>query len=75
MINPFEVILGIDEDGNSFYSHLQFLEEFYRLILKGINDDSFEPLNKITQELYKRKGLGAKSDFKQITANDYPTFD
>lgn len=35
MISPFEVILGIDDDENSFYSHLQFLEEFYRLILKG----------------------------------------
>lgn len=75
MINPFEVILGIDEDGNSFYSHLQFLEEFYRLILKGINADSLELLNKITQELYKRKGIGAESDFKKFTANDYPTFD
>lgn len=75
MINPFEVILGIDDDENSFYSHLQFLEEFYRLILKGINADSLELLNKITQELYKRKGIGPESDFKKLTPSDYPTFD
>lgn len=75
MINPFEVILGIDDDENSFYSHLQFLEEFYRLILKGINADSLELLNKITQELYKRKGIGPESDFKKLTSTDYPTFD
>lgn len=75
MINPFEVILGIDDDENSFYSHLQFLEEFYRLILKGINADSLELLNKITQELYKRKGIGPESDFKKLTSKDYPTFD
>lgn len=75
MINPFEVILGIDDDENSFYSHLQFLEEFYRLILKGINADSLELLNKITQELYKRKGIGPESDFKKLTSIDYPTFD
>ena len=75
MINPFEVILGIDDNENSFYSHLQFLEEFYRLILRGINADSLELLNKITQELYKRKGIGSESDFKKLTPTDYPTFD
>lgn len=75
MISPFEVILGIDDDENSFYSHLQFLEEFYRLILKGINADSLELLNKITQELYKRKGIGPESDFKKLTPSDYPAFD
>lgn len=75
MINPFEVILGIDDDENSFYSHLQFLEEFYRLILKGINADSLELLNKITQELYKRKGIGPESDFRNLVPDDYPTFD
>lgn len=75
MINPFEVILGIDGDENSFYSHLQFLEEFYRLILKGINADSLEMLNKITQELYKRKGIGPESDFRNLVPDDYPTFD
>lgn len=75
MINPFEVILGIDGDENSFYSHLQFLEEFYRLILKGINADSLELLNKITQELYKRKGIGPESDFRNLVPDDYPTFD
>ena len=75
MINPFEVILGIDDNENSLYSHLQFLEEFYRLILRGINADSLELLNKITQELYKRKGIGPESDFKEFTPTDYPTFD
>ena len=33
---------NIDDEENSYYSHLQFLEEFYRLILPGINSDSLE---------------------------------
>lgn len=74
-INPFEIIVGIDDEENSFYSHLQFLEEFYRLILKGISPDSLELLNKLTQELYESKGITAKSDFKSLKSEDYPTFD
>ena len=75
MINPFQIIDGIDEEENSFYSHLQFLEEFYRLILPGINSDSLEMLNKITQELYESKNINSKVNLKLLSNRDYPTFD
>lgn len=74
-INPFEIIGGIDDEGNSFYAHLQFLEEFYRLILKGINPDSLELLNKLTQELYESKGITSKTDINSLNSSDYPIFD
>ena len=76
-INPFHIIAGLeeDEDSNSFYAHLQFLEQFYRLILPGINADSLELLNKVTQELYESKGITVKTDIKALKAADYPIFD
>lgn len=76
-INPFHIISGLEEDGdsNSFYAHLQFLEQFYRLILPGINADSLELLNKVTQELYEQKRINTKTDLTNLKASDYPTFD
>jgi len=78
-INPFHIIASLDDENNdgtsnSFYSHLQFLEEFFRLILQGINSDSLELLNKIIVEIYNKKGITAKTDLKTLRAKDYPIF-
>lgn len=78
-INPFHIINSLDDENidgtsNSFYSHLQFLEEFFRLILVGINSDSLELLNKLTLELYNNKNITPKTDLTKLTSNDYPTF-
>ncbi len=75
--NPFHIIASLEdgEENNSFYAHLQFLEQFYRLILTGIHSDSLELLNRITQELYERKGIDAKTDLIKLKSTDYPTFD
>jgi len=78
-INPFHIINSLDdenEDGtnNSFFAHLQFLEEFFRLILTGINPDSLELLNKIILETYQTKKINAKTDLSKLTPDDYPTF-
>lgn len=76
-LNPFHIIASLEdgEENNSFYAHLQFLEQFYRLILTGIHSDSLELLNRITQELYERKGIDAKTDLIKLKSTDYPTFD
>ena len=78
-INPFHIIASLDDENsdgtsNSFYSHLQFLEEFFRLILQGINPDSLELLNKIIVEIYNKKGISAKTDLTTLRAKDYPIF-
>lgn len=78
-INPFHIIMSLDDENqdgsnNSFYSHLQFLEEFFRLILQGINADSLELLNKIIVEIYNKKGITAKTDLTTLKAKDYPIF-
>ena len=79
-LNPFHIIRTEDDEnsdgtGNDYFAHLQFLEEFYRVVLPGINSDSLELLNKLTQELYEKSGITAYSDLSVITANQYPTFD
>ena len=79
-LNPFHIIKTEDDansDGtsNDYFAHLQFLEEFYRVVLPGINSDSLELLNKLTQELYERFGITAFAKLADVTAEQYPTFD
>src|SRR5574344_1421393 len=78
-INPFHIIDSTDDENadgtnNSFYLHLQFLEEFFRLILTGINADSLELLNKLILETYQAKKINGKTDLTKLTPKDYPTF-
>ncbi len=78
-INPFHIIENLDDDNsdgtnNSFFSHLQFLEEFFRLILVGINADSLELLNKMILDVYALKKITAKTNLSKLKSKDYPTF-
>ncbi|MBQ3502881.1 MAG: ATP-binding protein, partial [Clostridia bacterium] len=59
----------------TFYTHLQFLEQFFKVILEGISSDAFELLNTIIVELYHEKGISEKSDLTKLKATDYPIFD
>ena len=81
-INPFHVVttLDADEDGvaaavDNFAVHLQFLEEYFRVILPGIDAQALEYLNNLVVEVYSRKGIGFGSDFSRLAAEDYPIFD
>ena len=59
----------------SFTTHLQFLEEFYRQILPGIDADALEYLNNITIRMYEAKGIDDMTDLSRLTPEDFPTFD
>lgn len=81
-INPFHVIttLESDEEGSlsmvdNFAVHLQFLEEFFRVALPGIETQALEYLNNIIVEMYNIKGINFRSDFSKLKPEDYPTFD
>lgn len=81
-INPFHVIttLDSDEEGESatvdnFAVHLQFLEEFFRVALPGIDAQALEYLNNLIVEMYGKKGINFNSDFSKLKAEDYPVFD
>ena len=81
-INPFHVVttLDADEDGlfakvDNFAVHLQFLEEYFRVILPGIDAQALEYLNNLVVEVYRKKGIGFGSDFSRLLPEDYPIFD
>jgi len=59
----------------TFFSHLQFLEQFFRVILEGINSDAFELLNTVIVEVYNKKGINQNTDITRLKAEDYPIFD
>lgn len=59
----------------TFFTHLQFLEQFFRAILEGISSDAFEMLNTIIVELYNKKGINQYSNIGALKAEDYPIFD
>ena len=59
----------------TFFTHLQFLEQFFRAILEGISSDAFETLNTMLVELYNSKGINQKTNIGKLKAEDYPIFD
>ena len=60
---------------DSFAQHLQFLEQFFRVILEGINSDAFEVLNSLIIDVYKEKGITYKTNLSKFKPEDYPIFD
>ena len=82
-LNPFHIITGLSDDegddedtaASSFSIHLQFLEEFYRQILPGINMDALEVLNSVTVNMYAARNIDESTDLSKLTPADFPTFD
>lgn len=82
-LNPFHIISSLSDEGEeeeesintSFSTHLQFLEEFYRQILPGIEPDALEYLNNITVRMYESKGIDAETNLGELEPEDYPIFD
>lgn len=79
IFNPFHIYASLQSDegiqDDSYSAHLQFLEQFYRIILAGINTDAFERLNSLTVELYAKKGIDPHTKLDKLEAKDYPIFD
>lgn len=67
-----EIVENVDD---SFAQHLQFLEQFFRVILEGINSDAFEVLNSLIIDMYKEKGIDYKTNLSKFKPEDYPIFD
>lgn len=64
-----------ENDSDTFSVHLQFLEQFFKVILQGISSDAFETLNSLVVELYARKGIDGNTLFYKLKPEDYPIFD
>ncbi len=79
-INPFHIITSLESDesaegANNFSVHLQFLEQFFREILSGIDPQSLEYLNNLIVDMYAQKGINSRTDLATLKAEDYPIFD
>lgn len=83
-INPFHVITCLSDDEKvsdeesasiSFSVHLQFLEEYFKQILPGIDNDALEYLNNLLIRLYSSKGIDEMTDLSKLKPEDYPIFD
>ena len=79
IFNPFHIYTSLEADeggeADSFNTHLQFLEQFYKVILPGISTDAFEALNSLTVELYHRKNINVNTDVSTLKPRDFPIFD
>lgn len=79
IFNPFHIFATLEsdegEEDDSFNGHLQFLEQFFRVILTGINSDAFELVNSLVIELYAKKGIDRYTQLNALTPDDYPIFD
>jgi conjugal transfer ATP-binding protein TraC len=79
-INPFHIITTLESDeniegANNFSVHLQFLEQFFREILSGIDSNALEYLNNLIVDLYAQKNINPRTDLSKLSPEDYPIFD
>ena len=80
-LNPFHIITALDDDeaggdsANSYATHLQFLEEFFRQILPDCDKDALEYLNALVDRVYINKGITPDTDLSKLRPQDYPVFD
>ncbi|MCD8089619.1 MAG: ATP-binding protein [Clostridiales bacterium] len=83
-INPFHIITCLSDDEKvsdeesasvSFSVHLQFLEEYFKQILPGIDNDALEYLNNVLVRVYESKGIDEMTDLSKLKPEDYPIFD
>ena len=67
--------LKLKSETDTFSVHLQFLEQFFKVILEGINPDAFEELNSMIVDVYKKKGIDNTTQLDKLKPEDYPIFD
>ncbi len=79
IFNPFHIFTTLqDEEGesaDSYNEHLQFLEQFFRLILPGMSSDAFEKLNALVVKLYAMKNIDRSTRLEALEPEDFPIFD
>lgn len=80
-INPLHIYPVLTDEGEIaspdvvFNSQLQFLEDFFKITLKGIAQDAFEELNNLVRVMYRNAGITQETDCTDFPAEKYPTFD
>lgn len=82
-LNPFQVFTSLDDDGGDgeaselntdLSAHLQFLEEFFKIILDGITKDALEILNDCVRQVYENFGITNSTDIRSLKPEEFPIF-
>ena len=77
--NPFHIMTTLESDeggaDDSYSVHLQFLEEFFSVILPGMPSEAFERLNSLIIEVYRKKGINSQTPISKLKPEDFPIFD
>ncbi len=80
-LNPFHIITSLESDEGAgdatddYSAHLQFLEQFFKTILEGMNSDAFERLNSLVIDTYKKKGIDSTTKVAKLPPEAFPIFD
>ncbi len=79
-INPFHITPSLEDEESGlkeddYSAHLQFLEQYFRIILEGMSSDAFEKINSLVIEVYKKKGIDSKTNLNTLKPEDFPIFD
>lgn len=79
IFNPFHIFTSLEADegleDDSYNTHLQFLEQFFKVILQGISSDAFETLNSLIVQLYERFNINSLTRLENMKPKDFPIFD
>lgn len=80
-LNPFHVFTSLSDDdegdnelNTDLSAHLQFLEEFFNIILDGITKDALEILNDCVRQVYEQFGITNETDITKLKSNQFPIF-
>lgn len=58
----------------SFFQHLSWLKDFYKVLFPTIGSKELSALSLLTKDMYQRYGIDHTTDLSQMKSQDYPTF-
>lgn len=78
-LNPFQVFTTLEDEGEegqntALATHLQFLEQFFKIILDGITMDALEILNECVKDTYQQFNITANTDIQALPPKAFPIF-
>lgn len=80
-INPLQIYQILTDEGEQaapemvYSAHLRLLEDFFKITMPGIAQDSLEELNNLVSKVYERKNIFPTTDISALKAEDFPVFD
>ncbi len=58
----------------SFFQHLSWLQDFYKILIPYANGKEISALMALTRDMYIRYGIDQNTDLSKLRHEDYPTF-